>query len=67
MRQKNIKQQFANYVIPRGYLSTATLNLIIYGVIYKVFGFEWAVILALSMINSDQDWTNILLFKNKKL
>jgi len=60
-----MRNKYTKYLRKRGYLRGVIFNFIIYGLIYKIFGFEWAVVLGLAHINSDQDWTNILLFRLK--
>jgi len=66
MGRDKIDKEFAKYIVQNGYIQGVILNILVYGAIYKIFGFEWAVVVGIAHINSDIDWTNILLFKNKK-
>lgn len=63
---KNDQKALVRYLSGNsGYFSGIITNVIIYGLIYKIFGFEWSVVIALAHINSDQDWTNILIKRLK--
>ncbi|HYD35532.1 MAG TPA: hypothetical protein VD999_05670 [Vitreimonas sp.] len=61
-----MEEKYLNYVHKNGYVSGYLFNLVVYAIIYKLFGVEWLIVFGIAHINTDQDWTNILLFKNKK-
>ena len=57
-----MRRGYIKFVSKNKYIFSVILNILVYGAIYKFISFEWTVVVGIAHINTDIDFTNILLF-----